>query len=92
MLFRVAQEAMRNAVTHSGARALTVSAGAGADGDCYWVEVGDDGEGFDPEAPAADGHFGMRAARELMADAGGRLTVRSAPHQGSVVRAELPTA
>jgi signal transduction histidine kinase len=88
ILFRVAQEAMRNAVTHSGARSLAVS--VGADRRCYWVEIRDDGVGFDPEAPVAEGHFGMRAARELMADAGGQLTVRSAPHQGSVVRGELP--
>jgi two-component system, NarL family, sensor kinase len=88
VLFLVAQEAMRNAVAH--ARARQVSIGAGENDSGYWLEVRDDGTGFDPDAPAADGHIGLRAARELMADAGGRLVVKSAPGQGSVVRAELP--
>jgi two-component system, NarL family, sensor kinase len=88
MLFRVAQEAMRNAVTH--AHASKVSIHAGEDGRGYWLEVRDDGQGFDAGEPARDGHIGLRAARELMADAGGRLEVRSAADNGSVVRAELP--
>src|SRR4051794_939968 len=89
LLFRMAQEAMRNAVTHAYAGRVSIHAGEDARG--YWLEVRDDGDGFDPGAAAQDGHIGLRAARELMADAGGRLDVRSAPHEGTVVRAELPT-
>jgi two-component system NarL family sensor kinase len=88
LLFRVAQEATPNAVTH--ARAGRVSIHAGEDARGYWLEVRDDGEGFDAGASAQEGHIGLRAARELMADAGGRLDVRSAPGEGTVVRAELP--
>ena len=47
-----------------------------------WVQVSDDGRGFDPEAGAADGHFGLRALGDLLADAGGRLQIWSRPGPG----------
>jgi signal transduction histidine kinase len=88
MLFRVAQEALRNAAAHAQARHVSVS--AGENGVCCWLEVADDGHGFDTEARTPSGHIGLRALRDLLADSGGRLTVRSTPGMGTVVRAELP--
>jgi two-component system, NarL family, sensor kinase len=88
LLFRVAQEALRNAAAHARARRVRVS--AGADAECYWLEVRDDGDGFDPDRPAPEGHIGLRVLRDLLADADGRLSVSSTPGEGSVVRAELP--
>jgi signal transduction histidine kinase len=88
LLFRVAQEALRNAVAH--AQASRVSVSAGADGERYWLEVSDDGRGFDTERAAPQGHIGLRVIHDLLTDAGGRLSVHSAPGEGCVVRAELP--
>jgi signal transduction histidine kinase len=88
LLFRTVQEGLRNAVAHAGARRVTVR--VGADGDEVWAEVGDDGRGFDPDAGAGEGHFGIRALRDLVADAGGRLDVWSRPGRGTVLRAEVP--
>ncbi len=88
LLYRVAQEGVRNAVTHS--RASRVSIRAGQDDGRYWVEVQDDGVGFDPSLPAPDGHLGLRSLRDLVSDAGGGFVVDSGPGQGCVVRAEIP--
>ena len=44
-MFRTAQEAIRNAVTHSGARSIHVT--VRADGDHATIEVADDGTGID---------------------------------------------
>ena len=88
LLYRVAQEAVRNAVTHS--RADRVSVRAGRENGHDWLEVQDDGEGFDPVMPPPDGHIGLRSLRDLVSDAGGRFVVRSSPGEGCVVRAEIP--
>jgi two-component system, NarL family, sensor kinase len=66
-----------------------------ADADRACLEVADDGRGFDPdmlEHRSADGHFGMRLARDLVRDAGGELIVASAPGAGTRMRAEFPLA
>lgn len=88
LLYRVAQESLRNTIAHAGARHVLVSAGNGNGG--LWLEVRDDGKGFDTGDAVPDGHFGLRVVRDMVADAGGRLSVQSARGKGSVVRAELP--
>ncbi|HET7488560.1 MAG TPA: ATP-binding protein [Acidimicrobiales bacterium] len=91
LVYRVAQEGLRNVVDHAGATTVTVSArteGAGVS-----VEVSDDGQGFDTTVLAerqAAGHLGLTAMRGLVADAGGTLVVQSAPGEGTVVRATVP--
>lgn len=91
LLWRVAQEAVRNALRHSGASHLRVR--VDREGTATVLEVADNGTGFDPAAaarPTADGsHFGLRGLESLVRDAGGRLAVRSAPGVGTTVRVEL---
>jgi signal transduction histidine kinase len=87
LLFRAAQEALRNAVKHAGASAVRAS--VRADGGRAVLEVADDGRGFDPAA-VPEGHFGLRLLGDLARDAGGRLDVTSAPGAGTVVRMEVP--
>lgn len=87
LLFRAAQEALRNAVRHSGASAVRAS--VRRSGDVAVLEVADDGRGFDPAA-VPDGHYGLRLLGDLARDADGRLDVRSAPGAGTVVRLEVP--
>ncbi|HEX5493304.1 MAG TPA: sensor histidine kinase [Mycobacteriales bacterium] len=91
LLFRCAQEVLRNIAAHSNAESVEITA---------WIRDGtatlmidDDGRGFD-EAELGErlggGHFGLRSLGDLLADAGGRLEVRSAPGQGTRVEAEIP--
>jgi two-component system NarL family sensor kinase len=52
--------------------------------------VSDDGAGFDPGRPAAEGHLGLRALADEAEVLGGMLTVTSAPGQGTELRLVLP--
>ncbi len=91
LLFRVAQEAIRNAARHSGAASISATV-AGGDGTAV-LEVADDGVGFDTVAAAErpeEGHLGLRLMEDLVRDAGGRFEIDSAPGRGTVVRVEVP--
>jgi two-component system NarL family sensor kinase len=89
-VFRVAQEAVLNAVRHSDASRIALRL-AFARGELRLV-VEDDGRGFEPGAPGApdDTHFGLVGMRERMRLLGGQLTVESAPGSGTRVRAAVP--
>lgn len=83
--FRIASEALTNAVRHSGAEHVTLRIEAGA-GDLV-VEVRDDGVGIGPDSTAGVGLSSMRErAREL----GGRCSVEVLPTGGTGVTAHLP--
>jgi signal transduction histidine kinase len=91
LLFRAAQESIRNVVQHSDARLVTIEAHASQG--LAVLEVDDDGRGFDESTLGdrrEDGHFGLRTLGDLVADSGGTLTVRSAPGAGTQVRLEVP--
>jgi two-component system NarL family sensor kinase len=91
LLFRTAQEALRNIGTHSGAEQVDIKV-TEQDGMVRLV-IDDDGRGFDGEVfaeRAEGGHFGLRALSDLIAGAHGRLVVRSAPAAGTRVEAEVP--
>lgn len=87
LLWRVAQEAVRNAIRHSTASTLAVT--VRGDGSRIVLEVVDDGVGFDPMAPRATDHYGLRGLRSLVTESGGALEVRSAPGEGTIVHMEL---
>lgn len=91
--FRIVQEAVANAVRHSGAASLTVSAGL-EDG-VLWVEVADDGRGFVPDDTPSridEGHLGLAAMRARARLAGADVDVRSEPGRGTAVRVRFPGA
>jgi PAS domain S-box-containing protein len=87
--YRVAQEALNNAVKHAAARRVDVylrSWPGGAE-----VEVKDDGAGFDPVQASApgEGHgggMGLTTMRERSERIGGIFSIQSAPGQGAIVR------
>jgi signal transduction histidine kinase len=85
-VYRVAQEALHNALRHSGAAVICVSLLARRRR--VILEVTDRGRGF--VAEAASGGLGLASMRERAAAAAGALTVRSAPGEGTLVRLELP--
>ncbi|MET0999137.1 MAG: ATP-binding protein, partial [Marmoricola sp.] len=84
LVYRVAQETLRNAAKH--ATPCTVRVSLTRAGDDVVLDVIDDGRGFDAEATLADpehGHFGLQLLAELAASGGGTLAVASAPGQGT---------
>jgi len=91
-IYRICQEAIANALRHSGAANLAVRAQVQEDG---WVrvEVADDGCGFDVTATQPErlqGGLGTQTMCERAIALGGRTTVDSAPGQGTRVIIELP--
>jgi two-component system, NarL family, sensor histidine kinase DegS len=96
---RVAQEALRNIAKHAGAtRAWLFTriepATKGRRNDAWLLEVGDDGRGFDIEAPVSGTnrrHFGLRFMRERSDLLGARLSIDSRPAAGTVVRLSIDT-
>lgn len=91
LIFRAAQEAVRNVATHSGAREVVIRAGC-RDGQATLV-VDDDGQGFDEARlleGISSGHFGLRSTSDLMAASGGSLRVRAVPGRGTSVTVEVP--
>jgi len=85
-LYRIAQEALHNALRHSGTAEVSVSVCAAAKR--VTLEVSDQGKGFVPEL--ATGGRGLPSLRERAAGAGASLVIRSAPGQGTTVRVVMP--
>jgi two-component system, NarL family, sensor kinase len=88
LLWRVAQESVRNVARH--ARADRMSLTVRHEDDRLLLEVVDDGVGFDPATVASNDHFGLRAAESLVREHGGTWEVESAPGSGTMVRVEVP--
>jgi PAS domain S-box-containing protein len=92
--FRVAQEALTNAIRH--ARAAKVAVDLRAEPDRVWLVVDDDGMGFDHGAKhksaARGASFGLLSMNERISLLGGELVVGSVPGRGTKIRAWLPLA
>jgi signal transduction histidine kinase len=86
VLLRVVQEALHNVRKHSGA--ATVSVELAVQDGTAWVQVRDDGAGFDTEAVI--GGYGLGGMRARVEQVGGALTIISAPGQGTAIRTEVP--
>jgi signal transduction histidine kinase len=93
-LFRTAQEALANVRKH--ARASQVALTLSYMGNTVALDARDDGVGFDPSRTATEagdrtsGGFGLKGMRERIEQAGGSLSVESAPGEGSTLAVELP--
>ncbi len=95
-LYRIAQEALSNAVKHANANRIVVS--LRRVGDSFVLGCTDDGLGFDPaerradRAGDADGaqHFGLSSIAERCALVGASLRLESSPGRGTTILVELP--
>jgi len=88
LLYRVAREAITNALKHSGAGRIEVTlAGHLASTE---LTVADDGSGFEVAQAAAEGHLGLAILHDTVAEAGGSLLITSAAGSGTTVQAVLP--
>ena len=82
--YRIAGEAVANAFRHGHATMCSVHLSA-AD-DHLRLDVGDDGTGIPPDAPAG---VGLASMRDRAAELGGELTIETGP-AGTTVRGRLP--
>ncbi len=88
-LFRIAQEAVTNAVRHSGAKHITID--LAFDTKKLRVTVGDDGCGFNGGADGSgpNGHFGLKGMRERAQQIHAELIVNSEIGKGTKVCIEV---
>ncbi|MGB9722272.1 MAG: ATP-binding protein [Chloroflexia bacterium] len=91
-LYRIAQEALSNALRHARAEHIWLTLRFEENG--VTLTVADDGVGFSPPAHPSrltqKGHFGLLGMRERALLAGGTLRIASAPGQGTVIAVHLP--
>lgn len=88
VVYRIAQEAIHNALRHADATHIDVV--LTADDDVTVLRVTDDGVGFAPASTVAGRRLGLTSMRERAKEAGGTLTVISEPGGGTTVRLEVP--
>ncbi len=89
LILRVAREALRNVAAHAHATEVVVRL----------VErrgrlvlcVSDNGSGFEP-SECEVGHIGLRLIHDVIHDAGGEMTIESAPADGTTLTVELVAA
>jgi signal transduction histidine kinase len=85
-IYRIAQEALTNALKHAEAHTVTIAV-AEIEGE-VGVRVRDDGRGYDPNAITSG--FGLVSIHERVELLDGRLRVRSAPGEGTTLEARVP--
>jgi signal transduction histidine kinase len=87
-LYRVTQEALRNAAKHSGATRIDVELGESAE--YLELRVADNGRGFDPMHAAARGGLGLVSMEERVKLSGGALHLQSESGAGAMLTARVP--
>jgi two-component system sensor histidine kinase UhpB len=87
-LFRIAQEALKNATRHSHARQVTVSIAPGETG--LTLTISDDGQGFDPLKARERGGLGLVSIEERVRLIGGHVTIDSQPGRGASLEVVVP--
>jgi len=87
-LYRIAQEALRNTVKHSGAQHAEVT----LSGTASTISLGivDDGVGFDPRRAQGKGGLGLVSMRERVLQLGGELTIDSQRSGGTRLHVSVP--
>lgn len=89
-LLRIGQEAITNAVKHSGAGTVKIELQFSPQRVVLQIE--DDGKGFDPDHCIGpdQGHFGLLGIRERAERMGGDANINSAPGTGTRIRVNVP--
>ncbi len=86
-LYRIAQEALNNALKHAAPTSVTVR--IQADGGRVTLEVSDDGRGVNPEEARDKGGMGLVNMRERAERLGASFGLSSSPGEGTMVRVSL---
>jgi signal transduction histidine kinase len=87
-LFRVAMEALNNALKHANPSTVTVTLQKveSRATPCVELAIIDDGTGFDPDANDDIGGLGLISMQQRIENLGGDLTIISAPGEGTQVK------
>jgi signal transduction histidine kinase len=88
IVFRIAQEALRNVVKHSQAKNAEIA--VEVNGSAFALSVRDDGKGFDSADPAKKSGIGLISMTERAHLVEGKFSISSAPGQGTTVRVHVP--
>jgi signal transduction histidine kinase len=92
LVYRVAQEAVRNVIAYADADSVRIE--LTVDDDAARLVISDDGRGFDPairERRLTEGHLGLSLVEELARDFGGSLVISSSEGAGTRVELEVPS-
>jgi len=89
-VFRIAQEALRNCIRHSGAGTARVMLEAASEQ--IRLSVSDEGCGFEMDSEAMKRGLGFTSMRERLRIVGGEMQVHSQPMQGTVIHVSVPVA
>jgi signal transduction histidine kinase len=87
-LFRVLQEALHNAVKHSGVRHFEVELRGASD--AIHLTMRDLGLGFDPEGAMKGRGLGLTSMQERLKAVNGELSINSQPKRGTTIHACVP--
>jgi len=93
LLYRAAQEGLRNVVAHADASSVDVrvDVSTGPADRVAVLEVADDGTGIDADTlPAPEGHIGLKGLAGLAATMGASLVIDTTPGRGTTLRLEVP--
>ena len=92
LVYRVAQEAVRNVIAYADADSMRIE--LTVDAAVARLAISDDGRGFDPairERRLTEGHLGLSLVEELARDFGGSLVISSSEGAGTRVELEVPS-
>ncbi|MEK6753706.1 MAG: sensor histidine kinase [Chloroflexota bacterium] len=87
-LFRILQESLANGFKHAPQASQQVK--ISSMDDYLLAEISDNGRGFNQSASLAEGRFGLVGMRERVEILGGTFELKSAPNNGTFIRARLP--
>lgn len=87
-LFRIAQEALRNAARHGQAHQIALN--LSEQGDSLTLSIADDGWGFDPGGVRNNGGLGLVSIEERARLVKGQVTIHSGPQQGTTISVRVP--
>jgi signal transduction histidine kinase len=84
-LFRITQEALNNVIKHSQASKVWLHLHLE---EPYWIEIADNGQGFDLNQAQGSGRLGLAGMQERAIDIRWKLSIQSTPETGTRIRVE----
>jgi len=84
-LLRISQEALNNVVKHAYATKVWLRLHMAHP---YWIEIEDNGQGFNLEHEQKSGHLGLASMSERAAEISWKLSIQSSPGVGTRIRVE----
>jgi signal transduction histidine kinase len=87
-LFRIVQEALNNTVKHAQTKQARLTLHLS---EPFWIEIADQGQGFDLEKALGQGRIGLHSMQERAEEIGWDFKIFSSPASGTRIRLEKPS-